>query len=103
MADVDVTSPGAWERDSDAYYHDLIRSEEEATSNGEPLPEDRPRSTGDMLTETNLKVWLAMVRATPIPTNRCHFIVAIYSTESTGACFTTYEFGDVREGSEVAP
>ena len=103
MADVDVTSPGVWERDSDAYYHDLIRSEEEAISNGDPLPEDRPRSTGDMLTETNLKVWLTMVRVFPISTNRRNFIVAIHSTESTGACLTAHEFGDVRQGSEVAP
>ncbi|KAF9647272.1 hypothetical protein BDM02DRAFT_2717585 [Thelephora ganbajun] len=60
MADVDVTSPGTWERGSDVYYQDLVRSEEEAISNGIPLPEDRPRSTGDMLTETNLKLWLTM-------------------------------------------
>lgn len=62
MADVDVTSPGIWERDSDTYYQDLVRSEEESVSNGTPIPEDRPRSTGDVLTETNLKLWLTMVR-----------------------------------------
>lgn len=62
MADVDATSPGVWERDSDVHYNDLIRSEEEAISNGISLPEDRPRSTGDMLTVTNLKVWLSIVR-----------------------------------------
>ena len=61
MAEVDVTSPGIWERDSDVYYQDLIRSEEEAISNGTPISEDRPRSTGDLLTETNLKLWLTMV------------------------------------------
>lgn len=60
MADVDVTSPGIWERDSDVYYQDLIRSEEDAALNGSPLSEDRPKSTGDMLTETNLKLWLTM-------------------------------------------
>lgn len=72
MADVDVTSPGIWERDSDVYYQDLIRSEEEAISNGTPIPEDRPRSTGDILTETNLKLWLTMVLFfIPISTT-CH-------------------------------
>jgi hypothetical protein len=62
MADVDVTSPGIWERDSDVYYQDLIRSEEEAISNDTPIRDDRPSSTGDILTETNLKLWLTMVR-----------------------------------------
>ena len=103
MADVDVTSPGAWERDSDVHYTDLIRSEEEAISDGAPLPEDRPRSTGDMLTETNLKLWLSVVRAFPFPTNRHNLIIPIHSTESTGASFTAYESGDVRQSSEVAP
>lgn len=97
MADVDVTSPGIWERNSDVYYHDLIRSEEEAISNGIPLPEDRPRSTGgDMLTEPNIKVWLSMVRPFPVPTGCCNLIIAIHSTESTGAGLTAYEFGNIR-------
>lgn len=102
MADVDVTSPGAWERDSDVYYSDLIRSEDEAIANGIPLPEDRPRSTGDMLTETNLKLWLSMVRAYLIPTNCRNLTITIHPTESTGAGFTAYEFGDVRQSTEVA-
>lgn len=103
MADVDVTSPGAWERDSDVYYNDLVRSEEEAISNDLPLPEDRPRSTGDLLTETNLKVWLSIVRAFYIPTNCRDLTVTIHSAESTGASFTAYESGDVRQSPEVAP
>lgn len=102
MADVDVTSPGIWERDSDAYYHDLVRSEEEAISNDIPLPEDRPRSTGDMLTETNLKLWLTMVRVSPTPTACRKLIITIHSTESTGASLAAYEFGDVRQSSAVA-
>jgi hypothetical protein len=102
MADVDATSPGVWERNSDVYYHDLIRSEEEAISNGIPLPEDRPRSTGEMLTEANLKVWLSMVRASPIPPSRRNLIIVIHSTEPTGTGLTAYEFGDVRQSSEVA-
>jgi len=103
MADVDVTSPGAWERDSDIYYHDLIRSEEEAISNDIPLSEDRPRSTGDMLTETNLKLWLTMVHVFPIPSNHRDLIITIHSTESTGAGLATYESRDVCQGSEVTP
>ena len=96
MADVDVTSPGVWERDSDVYYQDLVRSEEESISSGTPLPEDRPRSTGDMLTETNLKLWLSMVRSSPISTTFRNLIAAIHSIEPTGACLAAYEFRDIR-------
>ena len=103
MADVDVTSPGIWERSSDVYYHDLVRSEEEAVSNGIPLSEDRPRSTGEMLTEANLKLWLTMVRAFSISTDFRNLITTIHSAESTGAGLAAYEFGDVRQSSEVAP
>ena len=103
MADVDVTSPGAWERGSDVYYNDLVHSEEEAIANGIPLPEDRPRSTGDMLTETNLKLWLTMVRVFLIPPSCRNLIIVIHSTESTRAGLPTYEFGDVCQSSEVAP
>lgn len=103
MADVDVTSPGVWERDSDVHYSDLIRSEEEALSSGTPLPEDRPRSTGDVLTETNLRLWLSIVCIFLILTSCRNLIVVIHSTESTGASVTAYEFGDVCKSSEVAP
>lgn len=103
MADVDVTSPGVWERDSDVHYDDLIRSEEEAISNGTPLPEVRPRSTGDMLTTTNLKLWLTMVYSLPISTDYRNLIPGIHFTEPTGAGFAAYEFGDVRQSSEAAP
>lgn len=103
MADVDVTSPGAWERDSDIYYHDLIRSEEEASSNGIPPSEDRPRSTGDMLTETNLKLWLTMVRVSLIPANRPNSIVTVHFPESARAGLAAYEFRDLCQSSEIAP
>lgn len=103
MADVDVTSPGAWERDSDIYYSDLIRSEVEAISNGIPLPEDRPRSTGDILTETNLKLWLTMVRMFPISTSCRNLIIAIHSPESTGTGLAAHESGDICQSPEAAP
>lgn len=65
MADVDVTSPGVWERESDAAYEDLCRREiDEGTS--EMMSHDshrskRPRAKGGRLIEANLKVWLTMV------------------------------------------
>ena len=63
MADVDVTSPGIWERDSDADLRDLHRQEDEeerkAVANGSSPP--KRASVGGRLTEQNLKVWLTMV------------------------------------------
>lgn len=65
MADVDVTSPGVWERDSDVQFEELKRREveEEATGvvNTEGPP--RPKSKGGKLTEPNLKLWLSVVRS----------------------------------------
>ncbi|KAL0581882.1 hypothetical protein V5O48_000111 [Marasmius crinis-equi] len=62
MADVDVTSPGVWERESDIHYEELKRreAEEQATGvvNTETPP--RPRSKGGKLTEQNLKLWLSV-------------------------------------------
>jgi hypothetical protein len=68
MADVDVTSPGAWERESDALYDDLSRREREEDA-GEVFSSEshksnrsnRPRAKGGRLSETNLKLWLTMV------------------------------------------
>ncbi|TRM69813.1 hypothetical protein BD626DRAFT_422247 [Schizophyllum amplum] len=61
MADVDVTSPGVWERASDAAIEELKQreAEEEAAGivNDDP---NRPRTRGGLLTEQNLKVWLTM-------------------------------------------
>lgn len=66
MADVDVTTPGIWERESDVMYEDLKRreAEEEATGiiNSDEPP--RPKSQGGRLTEENLKIWLSMVSST---------------------------------------
>ncbi|KAL0072358.1 hypothetical protein AAF712_000121 [Marasmius tenuissimus] len=62
MADVDVTSPGVWERDSDVHYEDLKRREAEEAATGIVNTETppRPRSVGGRLTEQNLKLWLSV-------------------------------------------
>ena len=63
MADVDVTSPGIWERESDVWYEELCRKEEEEARLG-IFPSqfsNKPRAYGDQLTEANLQVWLTMV------------------------------------------
>ncbi|KZT72201.1 hypothetical protein DAEQUDRAFT_61963 [Daedalea quercina L-15889] len=62
MADVDVTSPGAWERESDVVYEELLRREMEEEAAGVPPPENssRPRARGMPLTEQNLRVWLSI-------------------------------------------
>ncbi|KAK0242013.1 hypothetical protein EDD85DRAFT_919915 [Armillaria nabsnona] len=62
MADVDVTSPGMWERESDVLYEELKRREEEEEVTGivnvdEP---QRPRAKGGRLTEQNVKIWLSV-------------------------------------------
>lgn len=74
MADVDVTSPGMWDRESDVWYHELCQREEEeererelnphpSTSSGvsSSLDCSRPRAQGAKLTEGNLAVWLTLV------------------------------------------
>lgn len=62
MADVDVTSPGVWERDSDAAFEDLKRRELEDEAKGVLTLDDstRPRPKGGRLTEQNLKLWLSV-------------------------------------------
>lgn len=63
MADVDVTSPGIWARESDVHYDDLLRRELEEEAMGVPPREQqRPRARGGRLTEANLKLWLSLVR-----------------------------------------
>ena len=64
MADVDVTSPGIWRRDSDADYEELLQRELEEEAVGIPQLENssRPRARGMRLTEENLKLWLSIVR-----------------------------------------
>ncbi|KAJ7901828.1 hypothetical protein B0H14DRAFT_2668619 [Mycena olivaceomarginata] len=61
MIDVDVTSPGIWERESDAMFEELKHRELEDEANG-IVNEDpsRPRVRGGRLTEQNLKMWLSV-------------------------------------------
>ncbi|KAI0254096.1 hypothetical protein BJV78DRAFT_1188622 [Lactifluus subvellereus] len=61
MADVDVTSPGVWSRESDVHFEDLLRRELEEEAMGVPSQEpQRPRARGGRLTEANLKLWLSL-------------------------------------------
>ena len=64
MADVDVTSPGVWARESDVHYEELLRREleEEVTVATSPQEQQRPRARGGRLSEANLKLWLTLVR-----------------------------------------
>jgi hypothetical protein len=63
MADVDVTSPGIWARESDVHFDDLLRRELEEEATGIPSQDpQRPRARGGRLTEANLKLWLSLVR-----------------------------------------
>lgn len=74
MADVDVSGPGVWDRESDMYYHELCqREEEEERERDQSLHPNsssglsssascsRPRARGAKLTEANLKIWLSLV------------------------------------------
>lgn len=72
MIDVDVTSPGVWDRESDVWYHELCKREEEeerernlhpSTSSGisSSASCSHPRARGTKLTEGNLVVWLNLV------------------------------------------
>jgi hypothetical protein len=64
MADVDVTSPGVWERESDALYDDLVRREQEEEQedviSSESYKSTRPRAKGGRLSESIFIVWLTM-------------------------------------------
>lgn len=64
MADVDVTGAGVWERESDVWYDELVRKEQEEARAGIPVStsSNKVRSQGGLLTEGNIKVWLTMVR-----------------------------------------
>lgn len=62
MADVDVTSPGVWERESDVLFLELVQRELDEEMGGiVTIEPGRPKSKGGRLTEQNLKVWLTMV------------------------------------------
>lgn len=63
MADVDVTSPGMWDRESDVLFEELIRREAEDEAAAVAPDETRPRSKGGKLTEQNLKIWMSVVRS----------------------------------------
>ena len=65
MADVDVLSPGVWDRESDVLYEELCRREMEEETSGVSLSTDstRPRAKGGKLTEENLRFWLSIVRS----------------------------------------
>ncbi|CCM05458.1 uncharacterized protein FIBRA_07678 [Fibroporia radiculosa] len=62
MADVDATSPGVWERESDVLFEELIRREQEEEVTGIVHPDSiaRPRSRGHPLSEDNLAKWLSV-------------------------------------------
>ncbi|KAJ7084387.1 hypothetical protein B0H15DRAFT_911170 [Mycena belliarum] len=62
MIDVDVTTPGVWERESDVMFDDLLRRELEDEATGVVPGDDssRPRARGGLLTEQNLKAWLSV-------------------------------------------
>ena len=73
MADVDVTGPGVWERESDAALRELIEREDEnergwyeehaaeLSQTGHGLRPPKRASKGHRLTEQNVKIWLTMV------------------------------------------
>ncbi|KAI0675114.1 hypothetical protein C8Q78DRAFT_965742 [Trametes maxima] len=62
MADVDVTSPGVWDRESDVLYEELCRrdAEEDATGQTSSDSHSRPRAKGGALTEENLRFWMSI-------------------------------------------
>lgn len=64
MADVDVTTPGVWDRESDVLFEELKSREQEEEMTGIINVEEppRPKSKGGKLTEQNIKIWLSIVR-----------------------------------------
>ncbi|KAF9474233.1 hypothetical protein BDN70DRAFT_885073 [Pholiota conissans] len=61
MADVDVTTPGVWDRASDVLFEELKQRELEEEANGVVVDiPSRPRAKGGRLTEQNLKLWLSI-------------------------------------------
>ncbi len=64
MADVDVTTPGVWDRESDVLYEELKAREREEELTGVIQSDEppRPKSKGGKLTEQNIKIWLSVVR-----------------------------------------
>ncbi|KAL4078524.1 hypothetical protein V8B97DRAFT_1865531 [Scleroderma yunnanense] len=68
MADVIVTGPGVWDRESDVLYEELLRREEDEEATGILHSEcsSRPRARGGRLIEQNLKLWNAMASLQPM-------------------------------------
>lgn len=65
MADVDVTSPGVWERASDVLFEELMERELQDEANGVVVVDSsRPKARGGRLTEQHLKIWLSIVSCT---------------------------------------
>ncbi|QRV79524.1 hypothetical protein RhiJN_07539 [Ceratobasidium sp. AG-Ba] len=63
MADVDVTSPGIWARESDVWYEELVRREEEEARTGtapDTTVRRRTAAHGMPLTSDNLRIWTQM-------------------------------------------
>ena len=59
---MDVTSPGVWERASDAAFEELKQREIDDEANGVVVDyQSRPRVQGGRLTEQNVKLWLSIV------------------------------------------
>ena len=89
MADVDVTSPGVWERASDGAFEELKQRELDDEANGIITADDpsRPRVRGGRLTEQNVKLWLSIVS---VSVNLCHrsSISSLVVIESARACLT---------------
>jgi len=92
MADVDVTSPGVWERTSDAAFEELKRRELEDEVNGVIISSDpsRPRLRGGRLTEQNLRLWLSIVRVHIFFMER--LVNFFYVESKRTSCPATYGF-----------
>ena len=102
MADVDVTSPGIWERDSDAAYEELLHRELDEEEEGvAPENPNRPRARGGRLTEPNLKLWLSLVRPPCLPLTQTlnNFAGLI---EPQGAGVEAADFGQISQVSANA-
>jgi hypothetical protein len=68
LADVDVTSPGIWARESDVHYEDLLRRELEEQAMGVSSRDSHlPKARGRRLLEPNLKLWNSLVRLFSLP------------------------------------
>jgi hypothetical protein len=68
MADVNVTSPGIWARESDVHYEDLLRRELEEEAMGVSSRDSHlPKARGGRLSEANLKLWHSLVRLFSLP------------------------------------